>query len=182
MPRAATGGSGARLAGFPPVARGDAEILILGTMPGPASLARGEYYGHPQNAFWPLLGELLGFAAEAPYRERLAALTAQRIALWDVLAACRRDGAADAAIRDASANDFAAFFAHHRSIRRVCFNGGGAAHLFRRLVPAAALPAGVQLVQLPSTSPAYAAMGYAGKLAGWRGGLAAAGGALPRRA
>lgn len=174
MPRPGPPGAGDRLACLPPVARTDAEILVLGTMPGPTSLARGEYYAHPRNAFWPLLGELLGFAATAPYGDRLAALQAGHIALWDVLAACTRDGAADTAIVAAVANDFAAFFAVHRRIGLVCFNGGGAARLFHRLVPPAAAPAGMRFVQLPSTSPAYAAMGFADKLAGWRAGLAAA--------
>jgi TDG/mug DNA glycosylase family protein len=163
-----------RVEGFPPVAREDAEILVLGTMPGPASLARGEYYGHPRNAFWPIIAMLFDLPLDAPYGQRLAALTARRIALWDVLAACTREGAADAAIRDPAANDFASFFVAHRRIRRLCFNGGGAARLFARHVDRALLPTGIEFRQLPSTSPAFAVMAFADKLAGWRAGLASA--------
>jgi hypoxanthine-DNA glycosylase len=156
------------LACLPPVADARAEILVLGTMPGPLSLARQQYYAHPRNAFWPIVGALFGFDAGAPYAERLAALRGNRIALWDVLASCRRQGAADSAIRDEQANDFEVFFASHRRLRHICFNGGTAAELFRQQVSGTlALP----LVLLPSTSPAYAAMTFAEKCRRWEAGL-----------
>ena len=153
---------------LPPIADPRAEILILGSMPGPASLAAQAYYAHPQNAFWPILGALLEFDAAMPYPARLAALQSHGIALWDVLARCRRQGAADTAIRDAEANDFAGFFAAHRQLRRICFNGGAAAALFRRHVTGSAT---LQRVQLPWTSPAYAAMSVGDKRERWKAGL-----------
>lgn len=152
--------------GFPPVAGPDARVLILGSLPGQASLAAGRYYAHPHNAFWPILGGFLGLAADAAYEERTAALVAAKIALWDVCAAARRPGSLDSAIARASVrpNDFAAFFRAHREIARIGFNGSAAYDLYKRQ----GLPAdGRQLVRLPSTSPAHAAMSPAEKHAIW---------------
>jgi hypoxanthine-DNA glycosylase len=155
---------------FPPLARADARILVLGTLPGERSLALGQYYGHQQNRFWAIAGSVLGFDAAAPYDERVAQLLDRRIALWDVCAAAVRPGSLDASIRSASAvpNDFATFFAQHPAIVRVCFNGQHAAKLFRRLVP----PDTVSdmhgdWVTLPSTSPANAAMTLQQKRRAW---------------
>lgn len=162
------------LRAFPPLVGAGARCLVLGSMPGAASLAAGEYYAHPRNLFWPLVGEVLGFATSLPYAERCAALVARGVAVWDVLAACEREGSLDADIRADSMvlNDFAAFFARHAGIRRVCFNGGTAARLFvRRVLPGLPMGAGLECVPLPSTSPAFAAMPRAEKLAHWRAGL-----------
>jgi double-stranded uracil-DNA glycosylase len=161
-----------RVNSFPPVACSEARVLILGSMPGVASLAAGQYYAQPRNRFWPIIAELLAFDREAPYAERLEALIAHRIALWDVLASCQRPGSLDASIRRASAlpNDFPAFFAHHPRIRQVFFNGKAAAELYQRLV----LPTLVDRVPalrytvLPSTSPANAGITPPDKLAAWR--------------
>lgn len=154
---------------FDYVARDDARILILGSMPGKASLAAQEYYAHRQNAFWRIMGDLLGAGRELPYGQRLARLQAAGIALWDVIAACERPGSLDADIVGASvrANDFPAFFAAHPGIRRVFFNGGTAEASFRRLVLPGLTGQELSLARLPSTSPAHAALGYAGKLAAW---------------
>lgn len=168
------------LRGFAPIAAADARVLVLGSMPSAASLAAQQYYAHPRNAFWPLMGELFGAGPGLPYAERAARLRAAGVAVWDVLAACRRDGSLDAAIDPASMqiNDFPAFFAGHPGITQVFFNGGTAETVFqrwvlRRLDPAA-LPA---LVRLPSTSPAHAGRSFAQKLAAWRAlAVAAAGG------
>lgn len=152
---------------FAPVAARDAEVLILGSMPGEASLAARRYYAHPQNAFWPVMGMLLGFEAQSPYALRLRALKSARIALWDVLRACRREGSLDADIarEDLAANDFAAFFRTHPRIRRVFFNGAKAEECFRRHV---AREPGVPWQRLPSTSPAHAALSFDAKLQAWR--------------
>ncbi|MBM3973745.1 MAG: DNA-deoxyinosine glycosylase [Planctomycetes bacterium] len=161
---------------FPPVARADARVLVVGSMPGTASLAVSRYYAHPRNAFWPIMGTLCGFAASAPYDQRLARLTAAGVALWDVLAACERPGSLDAAIDRATArsNDFVAFFAAHPRLRAVACNGGAAHDLFRRRVLPRLVAAGfvTELVALPSTSPANAGRSLAQKREMWRRGLA----------
>jgi len=160
-----------RLQAFAPVARADAHTLILGSMPGTASLEAGEYYAPPRNQFWPIVGGLLGFDPQAPYAERVETLAARGYALWDVLGACRRRGSLDAAIEPDSMeiNDFPAFFRSHPDVCRVFFNGGFAATLFRRRV----LPvlgeraATLELTRLPSTSPAHAGLSAEAKRAAW---------------
>jgi len=156
--------------GFDPIARPDARIVVLGSMPGRASLAAGEYYAHSRNAFWRIAGDLLHFDAAAPYRIRVRALLAARIALWDVLGSCVRQGSLDARIERASeiANDFPRFFRSHGKIARVFFNGAMAEASFRRHVAGDKGVAALRLTRLPSTSPANAAIPYAGKLAAWR--------------
>ena len=145
----------ATVSSFPPIAAPDARVLIVGSMPGERSLAAGEYYAHPANAFWPILGALCGFSPAAPYAERTARLRDRGIALWDVLQCCEREGSLDADIVPASmkTNDFAAFFTSHRAIETVLANGGTAYLLFlRRVVPelrARGLDIDVQ--RLPST-------------------------------
>lgn len=158
----------APLSGLAPVARADARVLVLGSMPGAASLRAQAYYAHPRNAFWPIMTALAGAAPALPYDRRLARLQRAGIALWDVLAHCRRSGSLDARIeRDSMvANDFAAFFAAHPRLRLVAFNGATAAQAFARHA-AAALPAGVATRRLPSTSPAHAALSLEAKRAAW---------------
>jgi double-stranded uracil-DNA glycosylase len=155
--------------GFPPVAAPDARLLILGSMPGQASLRAAEYYAHERNAFWRIMGDLLGAGPELPYAQRLEKLTAAGIALWDVIAACERAGSLDADIvgHSVAANDFAAFFTVHRNIARVFFNGAAAETAFRRRVLPGLPDSSLQLSRLPSTSPAHAARSYADKLAAW---------------
>ena len=155
--------------GFPPVAAPGARVLILGSMPGQASLRAGQYYAHERNAFWRIMGDLLGAGPELPYAQRLERLTAVGIALWDVIAACERAGSLDADIvgHSVAPNDFAAFFAVHRNIARVFFNGAAAETAFRRRVLPGLPDLSLRLSRLPSTSPAHAALGYADKLAAW---------------
>jgi double-stranded uracil-DNA glycosylase len=165
-----------RASGFSAVARPDARVLILGTLPGAVSLARGEYYAQPRNAFWRIMGELVGAAPTLSYPDRLQRLLDRRVALWDVCAVATRRGSADIAIRSPKPNDFAGFLGSHSSIELICFNGAKAAELFRRLVlPTLAKPAHeIRRSVLPSTSPAHAAMSFEKKLAEWRGALAEA--------
>ncbi len=162
--------------GFAPVARADARVLVLGSLPGQMSLARQQYYAQPRNAFWKITGELFGFEPSLDYDARLRALVAQRVALWDTCAAAVRPGSLDARILRSSVvpNDFAPFLQAHPHIRRLCFNGTTSAALFERLVlptlpePLQALPR----LRLPSTSPAHAGMSQAHKLEAWRAALA----------
>lgn len=161
-----------RVSSFPPIARSDARVLILGSIPGVASLAAGEYYAHPRNAFWAIMGDLIGGGRDVPYRKRTQRLAARGIALWDVMQTCVRPGSGDAEIVEESIvpNDFAAFFASHRRIRRVYFNGAKAEQAFRRYVmrDLGARAESMQFVRLPSTSPAHAGVSYGKKLAAWR--------------
>src|SRR5574343_691540 len=159
----------AAIQGFPPVAAPDARLLILGSMPGEASLCAGQYYAHPRTAFWRIMGDLLGAGPTLPYAERLLRLKAAGIALWDVIADCERSGSLDADIVRTSvrANDFGSFFAAHPGIGQVFFNGAAAEASFRRHVLPLLRGAEFALCRLPSTSPAHAARGYDEKLAAW---------------
>ena len=123
---------------LPPVVAPDANLLILGSMPGVRSLEAQQYYAQPRNAFWPIMGEMLGAGPEQPYEVRLEILQRNRIALWDVLKSCHRPGSLDATIRaaDAVPNDFAQLLSAHPTITHVFFNGVAAAGLFERLVVA----------------------------------------------
>jgi len=158
--------------GFPPVARHDARILILGSLPGRRSLQAGQYYAHPQNAFWKIMRDLTG--AGGSYEQRCDALHAHRIALWDVLAASVRPGSLDAdiAMNTIEVNDFKGFCSTHSKIERICFNGQKAGQMFQRFVALDDSAGPRQFEYLPSTSPAYASMTYADKLARWRDAIA----------
>ena len=156
---------------FPPIARASAQVLILGSMPGAASLRERQYYAHPRNHFWRIMGAILGFDPTSGYEGRIASLRSADIALWDVLRTCTRPGSLDSAIEQHSAipNDFAGFLAEHPQIRRICFNGAKAEALYARLVrPHLAASPGVQHLRLPSTSPAHAALPFAAKLRAWQ--------------
>ena len=159
-----------RLTAFPPIAAPDARVLVLGSMPSQASLAAGQYYAHPRNAFWPIMGALLGFDPSLPYGRRAGLLAAAGIALWDVAKSCVRPGSLDAAIRHVEANDFAGFFAAHPRIGCIFFNGATAERLFLRLaLPALEAPwRSLPRRRLPSTSPAHAALSFEQKLAAWQ--------------
>lgn len=159
-----------RIRSFAPIAAPSARTLILGSMPGQASLAANRYYAHPRNAFWPILCELLDLPADATYSTRVRALKRARIALWDVLHSCVRPGSLDASIRSESgvANDFRSFFRLHGRIERVFFNGATAERLFRQRVLPALPDFKPTLIRLPSTSPAHAAMTRAQKRDAWR--------------
>lgn len=161
----------AGLSGFAALSRIDARVLVLGSMPGVASLHAQQYYAHSRNAFWPILAQLFGFDAASAYPERVAALLAQQVAVWDVLRSCQRAGSLDADIVRASAvaNDFADFFNRHTQIRRVCFNGAMAQALYRRhVVPLLGSQPLLTFVRLPSTSPAHAGLTLSAKRVAWQ--------------
>ena len=154
--------------GFTPVARPDARILILGSMPGVASLEAVQYYAFPRNAFWRIMGDLFAAGPALDYPSRLQKLTENHIALWDVIAACHRPGSLDSAISEdgMATNDFNSFFTCHPHITQVYFNGQKAAGLFKKKV-APGLTGHYEYHALPSTSPANAAKPYAAKLEAW---------------
>jgi hypoxanthine-DNA glycosylase len=143
-----------RRIGFDPVVDADTRLLILGSLPGDASLKAARYYAHPRNAFWRLLGVVLGEDLEAlAYEARLGRLKARRIGLWDVIASAERSGSLDAAIRSPEAADLRGLVATLPDLRAVAFNGGLAARLGRRIL---ADQADLMLLDLPSSSPAHA--------------------------
>ena len=154
--------------GFPPVARADARILILGSLPGQRSIDEQQYYAHPRNAFWPIMNALFGI--DGSYEQRLAGLLDKRIALWDVLASAVRPGSLDGRIQldCARANDFQAFLAGHDAIQLIAYNGKKAEQLFERFVAGSLVCPDIRRASLPSTSPAYAALPFSGKLDLWR--------------
>jgi len=150
---------------FPPSVDARTRLLVLGSLPGDESLRRQEYYAHPGNAFWWLMGEVVGEALPAlPYADRLERLKADRIGLWDVIARARRPGSLDGAIRDAVHRDLAAFAQSLPDLRAIAFNGGTAARLGRRQLIGVDCYA---LIDLPSSSAAYAGMPRADKCAAW---------------
>ena len=158
--------------GFGSVARADARVLILGTLPGKVSLERGEYYAQQRNTFWCIMGELAGASPALPYGDRLCLLKDYGIAVWDVCAAGQRSGSLDSAIRLATVetNDIGAFLLAHPGIGLICFNGKKAKEIYDRKVVQnpLALFERVRYAVLPSTSPAHAAMSYHQKLSRWR--------------
>lgn len=155
-----------RKASFPPMVDGHVRLLILGSLPGEESLRRAQYYAHPQNRFWELLGAAIGVELRAQaYPDRLAALLRHRIGLWDVIADARRTGSLDSAIRDARENDLADLAGSLPNLEAIAFNGRKAAATGRKRLDEGG--ARYRLIDLPSSSPAYAAMPFAEKLSHW---------------
>ncbi len=149
---------------MPPAGSTDARLLILGRLPGEASLRAQRYYAHPQNQFWRLLGQAIGEELAAmPYEARLARLAERGIALWDVVGEARRQGSLDGAIRGVTANRLAEFVSTHPRLKAVAFNGQTSARLGR---VALAGVTHVRLLDLPSSSPAYT-LAFADKAAKW---------------
>lgn len=154
---------------FAPIADRHARVLILGSMPGQASLREQQYYAHPRNAFWPIMGRLFGAGPDLPYAVRQRRLTQHGVAVWDVLKSCWRPGSLDAAIEASSVeiNDFDTFLARHPQVTHLFFNGGKAEETFRRHVTPSLPLHGLQTLRLPSTSPAHAARSLEDKYQAW---------------
>ena len=155
---------------FPPVVNANATVLILGSMPGEASLTAQQYYAFSRNAFWGIMGELAGALPQLPYQQRLEKLQQAGIALWDVLAACEREGSLDSAIDQHSlvANDFQAFLNQYPKIERIYFNGKTVRALFARHVQKQQrIRDDIVCTTLPSTSPANARISFEEKLQQW---------------
>jgi hypoxanthine-DNA glycosylase len=163
--------SSAKLQGLAPIASRTARLLVLGSFPGAVSLAAQQYYAHPRNAFWPIVGALWGIdLATCPYAQRVAQARRRGLAVWDVHAACRREGSLDSAIEAAEPNDLAGLVARLPKLQAIAHNGGESARAMR-ITRALALP----VHRLPSTSPAHASWSFERKLAAWRGVFDAAG-------
>lgn len=152
---------------FDPVADARTRVLILGSLPGEASLAHQQYYAHKQNKFWHLVGEVIGEDLVAmEYETRLHTLREHRVGLWDVVAQARREGSLDGDIRDHEGNDLVALIERLPALEAIAFNGGTAARIGERILGAHARH--ITILRLPSSSPAYASMNFAAKLVQWR--------------
>ncbi len=158
--------------GFAPIVSSDARVLILGTMPSEASLSRQQYYGHPRNAFWPIMSALFASDPSLCYQRRKETLMENGIAVWDVLKSCNRLGSLDSKIKLATirTNDLASFFNEYKGIKRVFFNGGMAEKLYqKRILPTLNHRFSYLDYQcLPSTSPAYASLNLEQKIDAWK--------------
>lgn len=149
---------------FAPISNPNAKVLILGTMPGAQSLALNQYYGHPQNAFWKIMFTLFDMPYSKDYEERKNLLLVNKIAVWDVLEACIREGSLDSAIQEEVPNDIHSFLKLHPNIKHIFFNGQKAAAFFKKYIK---LDESYQLTTLPSTSPAHAGKSFENKLKEW---------------
>lgn len=153
-----------RLEGLPPVISPQTRLVVLGSFPGVASLHAGQYYAHPRNQFWPIVGELLGVnLAALPYEQRLAQIRGRGLGLWDVYAACRRQGSLDTAIEAAEPNDLGSLRRRAPALVAIAHNGGESARSMR---VTAAL--GLPVYRLPSSSPANASWSFERKRAAWQ--------------
>ncbi|KIQ20235.1 DNA glycosylase [Flavobacterium sp. MEB061] len=150
---------------FAPITSNDANILILGTMPGTKSLEINQYYGHKQNNFWKFMFTILKEDFSDDYPTKKALLQKNKIALWDVLQFCERVGSLDSAIKNEIANDFETFLKSHPNIKTILFNGQKAAAFFKKYVH---LQKEYNLITLPSSSPANASKTFQSKLEEWK--------------
>ncbi|CAJ4550987.1 DNA glycosylase [Burkholderia pseudomallei] len=152
---------------FPPVVDLNTRVLILGSLPGEVSLAHNQYYAHKQNRFWLLVGDVVGQnVVDMNYADRLRTLLECHIGLWDVVAEARRTGSLDSNIRDHASNDLIALIDTLPELEVIAFNGGKAEAIGLRALGVHAER--YQIVRLPSSSPAYAALPYSAKLSAWR--------------
>jgi hypoxanthine-DNA glycosylase len=150
---------------FPPVTRPDTRLLVLGSLPGAISLQQQRYYAHKQNLFWRLMSAVISRElVPLAYEDRLEALLDAKVGLWDTVAAATRDGSLDAAIRLHAASDLAGFAATLPDLRAIAFNGATSARIGRRQLGPAP---GLALIDLPSSSPAYASLSFDRKKAAW---------------
>ncbi len=158
---------------FPPAVKPGCCVLVLGSLPGDASLRMAQYYAHPRNAFWKIMGSLCGFSPDLPYEMRLEMLNDAGVALWDVVLSGMRPGSLDSEIRDEKPNDIAALLREYETIGTICCNGGASHRYLKRYFPG--LFGGsdaCRVLQLPSTSPAAARLGFEEKLRAYEAVLA----------
>lgn len=161
----------ARVHSFEPIVGRDPRILILGSMPGVASLQAVEYYAHPRNLFWKIIGELFEFDIDCSYPSRIQKISELPLVLWDTLRACHRSGSLDSSIlkQQIEANDIAGLLQQHSSLRVIAFNGAASEKYFNQLVKQnLSASRELTLLKMPSTSPANAGMNFEQKLQSWR--------------
>jgi hypoxanthine-DNA glycosylase len=152
---------------FPPFADRTADKLILGSIPGEESLRRQQYYAHPRNMFWKIMGTIFNFDPAAAYDNRISKLLENHIALWDTVHNCQRPGSMDSDIRQEEPNDFETFFREYPGIKKVFFNGQTAHRLFMKHARIMKLP-DLEFHVMPSTSPANAVASFAAKVEAWK--------------
>jgi double-stranded uracil-DNA glycosylase len=156
-----------QIVSFAPIVAANSRALVLGSMPGMLSLEVRQYYAHPRNGFWRIMGKLFDAGPELPYEVRVDRLKLAGVALWDTLQACVRPGSLDTNISNEVANDFQAFFSEHPLISHVFFNGRKSESIFRRHVSPSLSDDVRMYVRLPSTSPAHAGMTFDEKVREW---------------
>lgn len=152
---------------FAPALTTECHTLILGTVPGAASLRKQQYYGYLHNPFWPILGEVFAFDHALPYAERLETLNRHGVGLWSIVKQCERRGSLDSSIRKPEFNDLAGLLLSYPKLKKICLDGKSTEKFFRRYQKGNQLPE-IALFVLPSASPAHAALSYQEKLAKWR--------------
>ena len=156
---------------FEPIVGNKPRIVILGSMPGVVSLQAVQYYANPRNAFWTIISELFGIDIDCSYQSRIQQISQLPLILWDTLKACHREGSLDSKIlkQQIEANDIAGLLERHSGLRAITFNGAASEKYFNQLEKHR-LPTNhqLELIKLPSTSPANAAMNFDQKLAAWR--------------
>ena len=163
------------LQGLAPVIDASTRLIVLGSFPGVASLQAQQYYGHPRNHFWPILGAIWGVDLVAlTYPQRLAAMLDHGLGLWDVYASCRREGSLDSAIEAPVPNDLGSLPRRAPKLRAIVHNGGESARSMKQTI-GLTRELGVEVLRLPSTSPANASWSFERKLAAWRAALEAHG-------
>lgn len=158
-----------RRVGFPPIVKSNAKILILGSMPSVKSLEDKQYYAHPRNAFWPIMCKLLNSSDDINYKKKKQLIIKNKIALWDVLNGCHREGSLDSNIDYSTieVNDFENFLKKNKKIESIFFNGAEAEKLFKKYVVKNLTNKQLEYFKLPSTSPANATLSFQNKLLKW---------------
>ena len=155
------------LQSFPPAAAKGVRVLVLGSMPGVESLRQQQYYAHPRNAFWPIMGTLFGFSPALPYKQRLIRLNRAGVALWDSLGGCERSGSLDSNIRKPVPNDIPGLLKQYPEIHAIFCNGSASYQFLKKYHGALFERSDLEIRQLPSTSPAAAIYSFEQKLEHW---------------
>lgn len=156
---------------FPPIIGSNPKLLILGSSPSIISVAKHQYFANPRNSFWPILAEIYKFDPSLNYLQRVKICESLPIIIWDVIQYCQRKGSLDSAIKAESVitNDIQSLLKNYQNIECIAFNGASASKWFKQKVIPALIPVqNIKYLNLPSTSPAHAAMSFDKKLSLWQ--------------